>query len=350
MVNDSKLEPEAGKGQRTNEEWKQLLAFPSDQVVEKTLMSTTQMQVEPIESERREIPRQHRKKRLLMLYPRRLKGRTDTDTFFSTIKSIRGYLCVQIFCHVLSDYLFVRCMQRESHSHGAYQDYIREVGASEMIVTDNSRTQTGKKWLRTSRDVMTKQRRFTAYNQNESKVERRIGDVKHKTTLVLQRSRAPLIFRCYALIFVVDCLNHVAKKPLGWKTSTELLNGDTADISAFRFKFWQPIKYIDNAQFPESRWSMGRFLGIAWDTGDLFTFKVWSEPDGDWRKGQEYVRNVVRPRGDDELTSISGRSQIGVSFGSNAKLERRNSSVEMNLCMRLVILMLEMKKLKLPQN
>ena len=93
-------------------------------------MSTTQMQVKPVESERREIPRQHRKKRLLMLYPRRFKGRTDTDMFFSTVKSIRGYLCVQIFCHALSDYLFVRCMQRDSHSHGAYQGYIREVGAS----------------------------------------------------------------------------------------------------------------------------------------------------------------------------------------------------------------------------
>ena len=34
VVNDSKLGPEAGKGQRTNKEWKQLLAFPSDQVVE----------------------------------------------------------------------------------------------------------------------------------------------------------------------------------------------------------------------------------------------------------------------------------------------------------------------------
>ena len=46
---------------------------------------------------------------------------------------------------------------------------------------------------------------------------------------------------------------------------------------------------------------MGRFIGIAWDTGDLFTFKVWSEPDGDWRKGQEYVRIVVRPRREDEI-------------------------------------------------
>ena len=29
-------------------------------------------------------------------------------------------------------------MQRESHSHGAYQDYICEIGVSEIICTDNS--------------------------------------------------------------------------------------------------------------------------------------------------------------------------------------------------------------------
>ena len=32
---------------------------------------------------------------------------------------------------------------------------------------------------------------------------------------------------------------------------------------------------------------MGHFLGIACDTGNLFTFEVWSEPDGGWRKGRE---------------------------------------------------------------
>ena len=301
LVQQPEAEPIAGKGKRTVAEWKELLSYPSEEVIEKTLESTTQMQVEPVESERREIPRQHRKKRLLMLHPRRLRGRTDTDTFFSSVKSIRGYLCVQIFCHVMSDFLFVRCMQRESHSHGAYQDYIREVGASELIVTDNSRTQTGKKWEKTSRDVMTKQRRFTPHNQNESKVERRIGDVKHKVVLVLQRAKAPLLFWCYALIYVVDCLNHLVKKPLGWRTSTEMLNGDTADISPFRFSFWQPIKFMDNAQFPDSTWSMGRFLGIAWDTGDAFTFKVWSEPDGKWQAGREFTRNVVRTRAESEM-------------------------------------------------
>ena len=48
---------------------------------------------------------------------------------------------------------------------------------------------------------------------------------------------------------------------------------------------------------------MGRFIGIAWDTGDLFTFKVWSEPDGDWKKGREYTRNMVRIHDESEITT-----------------------------------------------
>ena len=112
LVHTPEAEPKAGMGKRTVAEWKEPpLLYPYEDVIEKTLKSTTQLQVEPIESERREILRQHQKQRLLMLHPRRLKGRTDTDTFFSSVKSIRGYLCVQIFCHVLSDFIFVRCMQ-----------------------------------------------------------------------------------------------------------------------------------------------------------------------------------------------------------------------------------------------
>ena len=116
---------------------------------------------------------------------------------------------------MVSDYLFVRCRQQESHSHGAYQDYIRDVGASEVIITNNFCTQTGKQWEKTSREVMIKQRKFTPHNQNENKVERRIQDVKHKTKFVLKRSLAHLILWCHTLIFVVYFLNHIAKKPLG---------------------------------------------------------------------------------------------------------------------------------------
>lgn len=311
--------------------WKQLLGFPSDEVVEKTIESTTQLLHEPVEMERREIPRQHRKKRLLPLHPKRLRGRVDADTFFSTVKSIRNYKCVQLFVHVLSDFIFIRCMQRESHSHGAYQDFVREVGAPEMIITDNSKTQTGKKWEATNRKLLTKQRKFAPHNQNQNKAERRIQDVKRKTMTVLYRFNAPLVFWCYCMCFIVDCMNVTAKRKLNWRTSSEILNGDTPDISVFRFHFWQPIEYYEpTARCPESLWKRGRFLGIAWDSGDRFTYIVWTEPDGDWKNGGELVRNIVRPRKQDsivpeELKEDDNNRLSGWKFQKKVATRKRRS-------------------------
>ena len=49
------VEPAVWKGKRPTKERKELLSFPSDMVVEKTLESTTQLQVDPVESECQEI-------------------------------------------------------------------------------------------------------------------------------------------------------------------------------------------------------------------------------------------------------------------------------------------------------
>ena len=72
-----------------------------------------QIQMESVESERREIPNKNRKKLMLMIHSRRLRGSMDSDTFFSTLQSIHRYGYIELFCHVISDLLFVRCMQRE---------------------------------------------------------------------------------------------------------------------------------------------------------------------------------------------------------------------------------------------
>ena len=42
-------------------------------------------------------------------------------------------------------FIFARGMKSGIHSHAAYQDFIRHVGAPDVILTDNARTQTGKK-------------------------------------------------------------------------------------------------------------------------------------------------------------------------------------------------------------
>ena len=59
---------------------------------------------------------------------------------------------------------------------------------------------------------------------------------------------------------------------------------------------------MDRGLFPESRCDMGRFIGIAWDTGDLFTLKVWFKPNGKWQNGKELTCNVIRPRAESEIS------------------------------------------------
>ena len=82
-----------------------------------------------------------------------------------------------------------------------------------------------------------------------------------------------------------------------------MLNGDTPDISAFRFGFWQEIDSFEpTAKFPNSRWKPGCFLGINWKSGDAFTFTIWTVgKDNTWETGRELTRNLIRPRKLDQV-------------------------------------------------
>ena len=87
---------------------------------------------------------------------------------------------------------------------------------------------------------------------------------------------------------------------------------------------------MTKSQFPESSWEMGRFLGIAWDTGDLFTFKVWTEPGGDWTKGSEMTRNVVRARHESEMPvnkQAPDLSQFKFQKKYKTKKRKRNKEI-----------------------
>ena len=225
--------------------WKACLAYPTDKVLEGTLKFTTQLQQEPVEMENREFPRQHRKKRLPSLHVTRIPGRVDSDTFFSTVTSKRKYSCVQLFVCTLSKFIFVRCLQCEKQSHAAYEDFIREIRAPSLLCTDNAKTQTGEMWTATSRKFQIQQRITVPHNQNQNHAERSIQEIKHNTMRVLYETNAPLEFWCYCLIFVVDCYNHTAKASINDRVPVQVLRGDTPDISAFRYHFWQEIDYFE---------------------------------------------------------------------------------------------------------
>jgi hypothetical protein len=77
----------------------------------------------------------------------------------------------------------------------------------------------------------------------------------------------------------------------------EKMYGHTPDISMFRFRFWEPVWYYEpTAKYPAPNFLPGCFIGIAWDHGDAFTYKIWTTPNNNWKQGRELVRNVVRSR------------------------------------------------------
>jgi hypothetical protein len=142
--------------------------------------------------------------KLLPLHPRRIPGRTDSYTFFSKVKSVRGFLCVQIFHCLDSGYILVCGMARQCNSHSTFEDFIRKIGAANILLTDNAQASVGKKWTTTSWIYSIKQVASTPNFANQNTAERKLAVVKHRVLLTLRYSEAPLVFWCYCMNYVVD--------------------------------------------------------------------------------------------------------------------------------------------------
>ncbi len=78
-------------------EWKKKLGFAPDHVVAKTLSATTQL-IPTVEAETRKIMRDLFQTRLPELKVRRVNNTCYVDTFFSSLPSVRGYTCWNLFC------------------------------------------------------------------------------------------------------------------------------------------------------------------------------------------------------------------------------------------------------------
>ena len=62
------------------------------------------------------------------------------------------------------------------------------------LLTDNTKTLIGKKWIKLSRGNITKQRKIAPHNQQQNQSEGRLGKVKTRTLLVMRKSNAPSSF------------------------------------------------------------------------------------------------------------------------------------------------------------
>lgn len=234
--------------------------------------------------------RRHLKARYPELNRPRLRETFATDTFFSSVKALGGYLCMQLFVGVSSRFTATYGMHTESQGPQALEDFIRDYGAPFVIRSDNAKMEIGKTFTQICRKYNIKQTTTEPHHPQQNPAERQIQEVKKRVNMIMDRTGCPEEVWYLATQYVVYLLNRTATEALKWKTPLEVAFGDTPDISnLLQFEFWELVYYHEPQEsFPNPKERLGRFVGIAENIGDFMTYYVLAD------NGEVLARSSVR--------------------------------------------------------
>jgi hypothetical protein len=327
----------------TMDEWRKRLALAPEDVIRKTFEATTQLAMS-VEAENRDIPRRHYKSRFPFLREKRVNDIFHSDTFFPSVHTNNGETCSQLFLGRNTDYMYVQPMKKESHSFIALQDFGRKVGLPKGIKTDNAQTEVGEKWTGWCRQHCVDTKFTEPHSPWQNIAEQGIGDLSRMVCRCMREFKAPLSRHAWCQKWCCDVRNHLASRKLGWRTATEKLTGDTPDISVFRFHFWEPIEYYEPCtKQPGDGWLKGRFLGIAWDSGDSLTYYIETEKPKGKGRNVILIRSTVRsrqfpssnslqivPSGENEFNESMDEANVINTIQSEVTINNEHEDVDMN--------------------
>jgi hypothetical protein len=160
----------------------------------------------------------------------------------------------------------------------ALQDFVSVYGIPQTLYCDySSNCNLSQAWIRFCRQMVVVQHSSEAHHHESNSVERSWQNVKQNLFNVMREYMVPVKHTMVMLTHIVDCLNHSATGRDS-RTPLAIWTGDTPDISIFRFRPYEPIWFLkDKATLATREWIKGRFLGIAWRTGDQMCYRVTAD-------------------------------------------------------------------------
>jgi hypothetical protein len=170
--------------------WKQCLGFVPDHVVTKTLEATSQL-IPSVEEETREIMRDHFHTQLPELKVRRVNDTCYVETFFSSIPSVCGYQCWNLFCFKRTGLDVAYLMQRRAQGPTTLHRMVTECGAPITLKSDNAPEFKSKTWTSFINKMSIKPEFTEAHHPNENLAERRGGAIKAATVHLLRVTGCP---------------------------------------------------------------------------------------------------------------------------------------------------------------
>jgi len=204
----------------------------------------------------------------------RLSQHFFMDTFMATRKahrSTRGNTCCQLF---VSDkgYIYVVPMATRSMLLHALKQFVKEVGAPEIIICDHSGEQSSDNVKQYCSDIGTSLRYIEEGTPWANKAELYIGLLKEAVRKDMKESDCPLVLWDYCVERRARISNLSARKQFslhGLNSYTSLTSeeGDISNLCQFSFYDWCYFR-DQGVAFPFNKEVLGRVLGPATGQGN----------------------------------------------------------------------------------
>jgi len=159
----------------------------------RTLLSTTQEGMRFVDGD---LEHRLRTSQAHLRYPT-LNCTIYTDTLFAKSKSVRGYMCAQLFTDGRKFYRLYP-MLRKLDAHHALTQFIQEVGIPHNCLADRAPEERLAEWGRIISHYKIKLRTTESYTPQQNRAEAGIGEIKKRVGRALRHSAAPVEFWCYA--------------------------------------------------------------------------------------------------------------------------------------------------------
>lgn len=174
--------------------------------------------------------------------------------------------------------MFFVPMRAESDAPLALEDFVKNVGIPNVLVSDNAKAEIKGKFKGKTSEFNIHTRSTEPYSPWQNRAEGEIKEFKKMVRRMLFLSHTPRVFWCYCGKLVLRIRGFIARPLFSMqrRTGYELVTGNTPDITEYvEFDWYQPVWYYDQVvQFPEEKRDLGRWLGVAHRAGQAMTYYV----------------------------------------------------------------------------
>jgi hypothetical protein len=181
-------------------------------------------------------------------------------------------------------------MASKSDAYDKLDLYCSTIGIPKPIITDNAGEETGQDWERVRKKHLIQQRLTEPYFPWQNKAEREIQELKKHYRRLMHRNRCPEVFWENGISFTAQICERMSRDICEGQSPLELLTGDTPDISKYLdFDFYSWVKFHDLHHGKGSENELGRWLGVATNTGQAMCHYVLKS------NGKVLTQSTVRP-------------------------------------------------------